>query len=154
MARDLDGNEDAAVARAPGFGGYVKRSHVKPQQLKPQQPGLFHGRISAPPAGAYNLSVSAEGGAAADEIVSVVSDARHPVPAATATVEALTSVSSITRGISVRAGNLEPLVQHFRGLPSSLTVRQVHPARTMSFLIAFVALASAEWTMRRRRGLR
>ncbi len=84
----------------------------------------------------------------------VVSDARHPVPAAAATVEALTSVSSITGGIAVSADNLEPLVQHFRGLPSSQAVRQVHPARTMFFLIAFVALASAEWTMRRRRGLR
>jgi hypothetical protein len=76
------------------------------------------------------------------------------VPAAAAAVDALTSVASVTGGITASAGNLEPLVQHFRGLPSSQSVRQVHPARTLSFLIAFVALASAEWTMRRRRGLK
>ena len=118
------------------------------------EPGLFQGRITAPKAGLYNLSVSAEGGATADEILTVVSDARHPAPAAVAAVEALTTVSSITGGVAVSANDLEPLVQHVRGLPSSQAAQRVHPARTMFFLFAFAALASAEWTMRRRRGLK
>ena len=118
------------------------------------EPGLFQGRITAPRAGLYNLSVSGEGGATADEILTVVSDARSPVPAGAAAVEALTAVSSITGGVAVSANDLEPLVQHIRGLPSSQAARRVNPARTMFFLFAFVALASAEWAMRRRRGLK
>ena len=118
------------------------------------EPGLFQGRITAPTAGVYNLSVSAEGGATADEILTVVSDARHPAAAAVAAVEALTTVSSVTGGVAVSANDLEPLVQHLRGLPSSQAAQRVHPARTMFFLFAFAALASAEWTMRRRRGLK
>ena len=118
------------------------------------EPGLFQGRITAPKAGLYNLSVSSEGGAAADEVLTVVSDARNPVPAGAAAVEALTTVASVTGGVAVSANDLESLVHHFRGLPSSQAARRVHPARTMFFLFAFVALASAEWAMRRRRGLK
>jgi hypothetical protein len=118
------------------------------------EPGLFQGRITAPKAGLYNLSVSSEGGATGDDILAVVSDARHPAPNAVAAAEELTTVSSITGGVAVSANDLEALVQHFRGLPSSQAARRVHPARTMFFLFAFVALASAEWTMRRRRGLK
>ncbi len=76
------GTRMPAVECAPHFDGRARPGQVERDEgvrLWPTtEPGLFQGRITAPKAGRYNLSVSAEGGAAADEILTVVSDARHP----------------------------------------------------------------------------
>ncbi len=159
MAGVLGWHKDAGLECAPHFDGRARPGQFEKKTKAygcgpPRSPAFSRGGSRRPRRGLYNLSVSAEGGATADEILTVVSDARHPAPAAVAAVEALTAVSSITGGVAVSANDLEPLVQHFRGLPSSQAAQRVHPARTMFFLFAFAALASAEWTMRRRRGLK
>jgi hypothetical protein len=114
--------------------------------------GVFEGSVTAPAPGAYNLSVTAEGGTTADEVMTVIDNARHPMESPSDRTDGLTSLASITGGVAVGSSSLEPLERYVRGLPSAPVAKAVRPARSMGFLFAFVALVSAEWAMRRRSG--
>ena len=112
-------------------------------------PGSFEGRVSAPAAGTYQVEVSS-GDAEANTVMLVADDARQPSDS----VDRQTAIAAATGGVMVGADDLAPVVQAVRELPASHVGRDVHPARSPWFVIAFGSLLCAEWTLRRRAGLR
>ena len=61
-------------------------------------------------------------------------------------------VATATGGVAVSTADLAPLERHLRSLASREVERTVRPGRSWLLVIAFAALLSAEWTIRRRRG--
>ncbi len=116
------------------------------------EPGALEGRFEAPAAGQYDLQVSTATGATVDEVISVVAGARHPPAAAEDTDAAGRLVATATGGVAVSTADLAPLERHLRSLTSREVERTVRPGRSWLLVIAFAALLSAEWTIRRRRG--
>ena len=112
-------------------------------------PGSFEGRFTASAAGTYQLEV-ASGDAASQTVMLVADEARHPSESA----DRQTAIAAATGGVVVGADDLAPLVRAVRALPASHESRDVHPARSPWFVIAFASLLCAEWTLRRRAGLR
>ncbi len=82
----------------------------------------------------------------------MVADARHPTAAAEDTGTAGRLVATATGGVAVSTADLAPLERHLRSLTSGEVERTIRPARSWPLVLAFAALLSAEWTIRRRRG--
>jgi hypothetical protein len=112
--------------------------------------GVFEARIKAPITGRYDLRVAAEGGAAADDVLTVMEDAAHPVAATRHDVDQLVAASS--GGIVVAASDLSPLERYLRSLPRSTVEQTQHPARSPWVVVLFASLLCSEWAIRRRRG--
>ena len=104
------------------------------------------------PQASTDLQVSTATGATVDEVISVVAGARHPPAAAEDTTTAARLVATATGGVAVSTADLAPLERHLRSLASREVERTVRPGRSWLLVIAFAALLSAEWTLRRRRG--
>jgi len=112
-------------------------------------PGSFEGRFTASAAGTYQLEV-ASGDATSQTVMLVAEEARHPSGSA----DRQRAIAAATGGVVVGVDDLAPLVRAVRALPPSHESRDMHPARSPWFVIAFAALLCAEWTLRRRAGLR
>jgi hypothetical protein len=115
------------------------------------EPGALEGRVEAPAPGQYDLQVSTATGAIVDEVIHVVANARHP-PAAEDTDTVRRLVATATGGVAVSTADLAPLERHLRSLTIREAERTVRPGRSWLLVIAFAALLSTEWTIRRRRG--
>ena len=117
------------------------------------EPGRFEGVVRPQAAGVYDVQVSAQG-VTVDSLIEVAADVRHPAASDTYVAETLELIAGATGGVAVKAEDLSPLERSLRALPSQQTRRLLHPSRSIWFLVTFVGLASAEWTLRRRAGRR
>ena len=103
--------------------------------------GVFEGRFEAPPAGTYDLQVSTATGASADEVVTVVADARHAARTQARANDALRLIAASTGGVAVERFRLDPLERHLRGLTSGEVERPIRPARSMAMLVTLRRVA-------------
>jgi hypothetical protein len=116
------------------------------------EPGVFEGKLIAPRTGRYDVRVETGAGTSADVPV-VVSDAGSPKTVDTNLVMP-GAIARATGGVVVSQSNIDPLVIHLRGLQRGEVAAVRHPMGSPLWAVAFVALLSAEWFARRRRGLR
>ncbi len=113
--------------------------------------GLFEGTVKAPEAGSYDVQVRSAA-VTADAVLVAAANAR-PSSALRAAEEAPALVAAATGGVVVNASDLGPLERHLRSLPKAERRVAAHPARTWWFALVFAGLLSAEWALRRKRGL-
>jgi hypothetical protein len=118
------------------------------------EPGRFEGIVKPQAEGTYDVQVSSRDGVAVDSVLDVAAAVRHPAPSEDETAATLRVVAAATGGVAADATDLAPLERYLRALPSQQTRRPLHPSRSIWFLLTFVGLASAEWTLRRRVGKR
>lgn len=111
--------------------------------------GAFEGRMRAAAPGALDVQVTAENGAAGDDLLTVVDDAAHPEGQGRHSLEL---VATATGGVTTNAADLAPIEQFLRALPAAHASEAWHPARSIWFVLTFVAAACGEWALRRRRG--
>ena len=119
--------------------------------------GLYRGRVTAgerlQPTTVDVQAVDARGGRQSTvQPVPIVADAEARIAA----VEApLSLLSASHRGLDVPPGRAPEIVQALRQSvrPTRATARR-HPMRSAWWLVPFVSCLSAEWWLRRRRGLR
>jgi hypothetical protein len=112
--------------------------------------GAFEARIKAPVSGRYDVRVSVDDGASADDVLTVMDDAAHPVPGISPDMDQL--VAKATGGIVANASDLSPLERHLRSLPKSTVDDSQHPARSPWYVVLVAGLLCSEWAIRRRRG--
>ncbi len=128
----------------------------QPIRLQPEpEAGAYRGRfIAKGVAGRSTLAVHADGGqpVSASRTLLVQADvqrARHTDG------PALSMLSSSHRGIDVTPGHLADLERFLRAIVSSPPRPLVrHPMRSVWWILPFAFCLSAEWWLRRRRGLR
>ena len=114
--------------------------------------GVFQGSFVAAQVGRYDVRVETDAGSSADSpfVVSV----GDPLAGDDPTGRSSEAVAHATGGVVVTTENIDPLVERLRAL-SRETVQTVwHPMRSPLWPFAFGGLVSAEWLVRRRRGLR
>jgi len=142
-------------SRAPG-GVSASIGANQPIRLRPEpEAGVFRGTWTAGEAPArLTIDVRAYGGQAepVSRTVLVRSDARHATPEV---VPPLSMLAASHRGIDVTADRLDDAERFIRNAVSSPHTRAVHhPMRSAWWFAPFAACLSAEWWLRRRRGLR
>ena len=151
--RATEFDEELALVTVPEVRARVVGGHGFEEVLRmwpSLEVGKFEARIEAPAAGRYDVHVTLEGNRSADAVLIVTADARH----ADMPSDAMRTVAMRTGGVSVDASDLAPLVAHLRDLARPPVPGAIHPARSPWWMLGFVALISAEWLVRRRRGLR
>ena len=113
--------------------------------------GVFEGRLRAGLAGKYDVRVQTGTGLVVEAPLLV----RDGQPAVRRQAEGNAArVAAWTGGIVVGGAELGALVRHLRALPRPRVSETRHPMRSPWWAAAFVGLLAAEWTARRRRGLR
>jgi hypothetical protein len=115
--------------------------------------GSFEGTLKAPAAGVYDVQVTTDAGAAGDGLLTVLADARHPDVASNDGRESLQIAAAATGGVAVEERDLSPLERHLATLPRAAIEERMSPTRSPWFAAITIALLSAEWALRRRRGL-
>jgi hypothetical protein len=117
--------------------------------------GVFQGTVVAGPApGRSRISVEVGGAQprSASRSVVVQSDA-HPIAAGP--IEPLSMLSGSHHGIDVTPDRLADVERFIRGAASVPVVPTAHhPMRSVWWMVPFAGCLSAEWWLRRRRGLR
>ncbi len=114
--------------------------------------GIFEGDVPARAAGRHVVRVDTAGGVSADTPLTVT--AASPTSQLNGDPELAATLAGSTGGVTVTADNLQPLIDRLRALPRETIVRVRHPFRSPWWGVAFAFLLTAEWTLRRRRGLR
>jgi hypothetical protein len=110
--------------------------------------GVFEGDVSAGAVGLHNIRVAADNGVTADSVLMVADGA------ATARWPRMTDIPQLTRGVAVRADDLEPLIRLLSSMPRQSQPELVHPMRSAWWMIPFAGTLCAEWLIRRRRSER
>ena len=150
----------AGQGRGPG-GSFAIEAHVtgpsgreEMVRLHPTiERGTLEGLVPTLLPGVYAIRVSLAGGAqsqttflARDEAFTLSgSDTVDPV---------LDGVPELTGGVAVAWSDLSPLVRHLSGIARPTRREAAHPMRSAWWMAVFAAALCAEWTLRRRRGLR
>jgi hypothetical protein len=80
-------------------------------------------------------------------------DSRSVNGVATGESDRVKLIAESTGGIAATADDLSALEAHLASLPAGVGAGVIHPSRSLWFVLAFAALACAEWTLRRRKGL-
>ena len=128
----------------------------QPIRLQPEpETGVYRGRFTAKGvAGRSTLEVHADGGQplSASRTLLVQADVQRARPTGG---PALSMLSSSHHGIDVTPGHLADLERFLRAIVSSPPRPLVrHPMRSVWWILPFAFCLSAEWWLRRRRGLR
>ena len=114
------------------------------------EPGVYRGGWRGRAAGRYNVTVTA-GDLRGDAIVTLDAAASH---GSQADPHALELAASATGGRMFPAGEVPALVRAMtEAHPRQRVTRQAHPMRSPWWMVPFAALLSAEWAVRRTRGL-
>ncbi len=111
--------------------------------------GVFEGHASTAGPGIHDVVVIA--GSQSGRASVVVTDAPRRVSEPDAA--ALQLIAESTGGVHVNAADVEPLVRHLRGLAGASERNTIRPMRSVWWFLPFAASLSAEWALRRRRGL-
>ena len=145
----------AAVREGGSFS--VEAHSTSPQgrdgivRLHPtMEPGTLEGSIPTSEAGVYGVVVSLATGARGE--VSFV--ARDDASAVANSDYGLERVPELTGGVAAPSSDVSPVVQHLLEIPRLSRRVTVHPMHSAWWMVAFAAMLCAEWTMRRRSGLR
>jgi hypothetical protein len=131
----------------------------QPLRLWPDaEPGVYHGRLTAP-AKPGRLTIEARVAASperavdqASRRVTITTDARH---ASGGVTPALSMLSASHGGVDVTPERVADVERFVRGAvqpPRVPTTR--HPMRSVWWIVPFAVVLSAEWWLRRKRGLR
>ncbi len=128
---------------------------AQPIRLVPEpETGVYRGRFTAKSApGRSTIEVHADGGQArsASRTLLVQADARRAV----STAPPLAMLASSHRGIDVTPDHIADLERFLSSTVSSpRETRARHPMRSVWWIVPFASCLSAEWWLRRRRGLR
>ena len=123
----------------------------RPIRLWPTaETGRFEGSIVVQQAGRFVVRASA-GTLTADTPLVVADELRKGVAVAT---DGARIMARATGGVTVPASDLGPLAQHLRALRPAEAPATLWPMRSSWWIVAFAGALCAEWTLRRRRGLR
>lgn len=146
--READGRLaiPAISARLVGSDGAAEAVRLWPSA----EVGVFRGRVRTARAGKYDLHVTAAG-ISADAVVQVMDSSLH---APRGDGRALRVLASTTGGVVATDSDLGPLEQRLRSQAATREVRTVRPLRSMWWFTLFAVSLCAEWTLRRRGGLR
>jgi hypothetical protein len=150
--------ELTAAAGDEGDGSFAIEAHVTDPRgrddivrLHPtMESGTLEGSIATSLPGVYGVTVLLANGArsqttfVADDDASVLSGS----------AEDLERVPELTGGVVAASSDLSPLVRHLSEIPRPSRRVTMHPMRSAWWMIAFAAALCAEWTLRRRSGLR
>ena len=112
---------------------------------------MFDGWFDAA-AGRYDVRVETDAGAGVDAPFVVTGSEAREAPAVDDGQRR--TIAQATGGVVATTSDLQPLIQHLRGLPRDMIADVRHPMRSPWWAVAFVGLRAAEWAARRRRGLR
>lgn len=112
--------------------------------------GVYEGVIEATAPGRYDVRVSA-GSHTVDTVLLVNADA---IPFAATSDDALRVIAEATGGASAHADDIRPVVDHLLGMPRAGEQATARPMRSAWVIMPFAGLLTAEWALRRRRGLR
>jgi hypothetical protein len=108
-------------------------------------------RFSAPAAGKYDVRVDLEGLGRHDVVLVTDADAVRPVRDRG---RELAFLVEATGGAAFSVNEERRLRDSLHGLPASEEARVTHPTRSPWWVAIFATLVSAEWAIRRKRGLR
>jgi hypothetical protein len=144
-----------STVSVPGVAARIvdERGAQEPIRLWPTAVlGVFEGEVPARSPGRYDVRIETSGGVSADTplIVSPVAD----VPRAPGDRDLAATTAAATGGVVVAPDRLQPLIDRLSALSRESIVRTGHPFRSPWWGVAFAGLLTAEWTLRRRRGLR
>jgi hypothetical protein len=112
--------------------------------------GTLEGSIATSLPGVYGVTVSLANGArsqttfVADDGAFALSDSG----------DVLERVPELTGGVVAASSDLSPLVRHLSEMPRPSRRVVAHPMRSAWWMVVFAAALCAEWTLRRRSGLR
>jgi hypothetical protein len=150
-ATEFEGKGDRIAIPPVGAALVSPAGGEQPVRLWPTaEPGVFEGTASAPAAGSYEVRVTA-----GRHVGRAPMDAT-PAPRRVIMEdeEAMALVLASTGGVAVSADDLRPLEDHLRALAGAPEPVIVRPLRSVWWVALFTACLSAEWAVRRRRGLR
>jgi hypothetical protein len=148
----------AATVRLPAVGARIVASGgvATPVRLWPSaEPGAFEARVRAPSDGRYVIEASA-GEVTAALPLTVAVDARRAAPSRgdeDVRAHLVAAIAAAKAGVVASEADLSGLEQHLRNLSPATRTERIHPTRSLVFVTLFVAVACAEWALRRRRGL-
>jgi len=141
---------DPITARAVAAGAANDRVDI-PFRLWPAvEPGVFEGEWVPPVAGDYNVTVTA-GSRTGDAPVTAVTSLTQVTVADPAGLALAARVSGGQVFAADRAAALADALS--RAFPATPVMRRVKPMRSLWWVVAFAALLSVEWAIRRTRGL-
>ena len=112
--------------------------------------GTLAGMLSTSLAGLYAISVSLASGAQS-QATFLARDGAFTRSGADTVFD---GVPELTGGVAAAASDLSPLVRHLSEIPRPARREAAHPMRSAWWMAVFTAALCAEWTLRRRSGLR
>lgn len=112
--------------------------------------GVYEGAIEDPVPGRYDVRISA-GNHTVDTVLLVDADA---IPFSATSEDALRVIAEATGGATAHADDIRPVVKHLLGMPRAKEQTTARPMRSAWLIVPFAGLLTAEWAVRRRRGLR
>jgi hypothetical protein len=141
-----------------GGGSFAIEAHVTDPRgrddivrLHPtMESGTLEGSVPTSLPGVYGVTVLLANGARSQTTFVAANDAS----VVSASADDLERVPDLTGGVVVASSDLAPLVQHLLETPRPSRRVAAHPTRSAWWMVAFTAALCAEWTLRRRRGLR
>ena len=147
----------AAQDGSPG-GSFAIEAHVTDPggrdeivRLHPtMETGTLEGLAPTSLPGVYAVRVSLAGGAQSQTTL-LAHDEAFMLSGSDAAFE---RVPELTGGVVAAPSDLSPLVRHLSELPRATRREAAHPMRSAWWIAVFAAALCAEWTLRRRRGLR
>jgi hypothetical protein len=122
---------------------------AEPLRLWPgSRPGMFTARLRAPEFGRYTLTATIDGASSTVPLL-VQDDVVHPATRSSASAAA---AARATGGAVI--ADPDQLAREIERLDTAVQTTTTHPARSVWWMVLFSALLCAEWTLRRRAGLR
>jgi hypothetical protein len=109
---------------------------------------MFTARLRAPDSGRYTLSATIDGASSTVPLL-VQDDVVHPATRSSASAAA---AARATGGAVI--ADPDQLAREIERLDTAVQTTTTHPARSVWWMVLFSALLCAEWTLRRRAGLR
>jgi hypothetical protein len=112
--------------------------------------GTLEGTVATSLPGVYAVAVTLANGARSQTTFVAYDDAFMLA----GSDGALETVPELTGGVVVASPDLSPLVRRLSDIPRPTRREAVHPMRSVWWMAVFAAALCAEWTLRRRSGLR
>jgi hypothetical protein len=112
--------------------------------------GTLEGLVPTSMPGVYDVTVSLASGARSQATLLAHAEAFT----LSGSNGALENVPELTGGVAAASSDLSPLVRHLAEIPRATRHETRHPMRSAWWMVLFAAVLCAEWTLRRRSGLR